>query len=352
MIRNLLNIKNLEDGQAVVANVDYLRQLEVDGKIREYIMHVPRHYTAGSYRSDRPSPVIIDFHGGGVNAEISLFTWALYARADQEEQDPPIVIYAQGHSNRNGVDGMFFWNADPVYTPAAGADNFDDIAYTRAVLDDVENFIQIDPDRIYATGISNGGMMAYRVALEMPDVFAAVAPVASFLNYDVPDDLIDPSVPHVSVLHFNGTDDMTWPGVTCYYTDDPTDPFGCQMYRDMVEPGYVMIAWRPAIFGVVSFARLNSCDTLPVNMDLPDTADDGMTVHTKEYGGCAHGAEVKLVKITGGGHTWPGWRLQTNAKFNSLRITVLELLGYGLGSTDDISANDMIFEFFQRHPVK
>ncbi len=81
----------------------------------------------------------------------------------------------------------------------------------------------------------------------------------------------------------------------------------------------------------------NGCEKEPVVTKLPDTAKDGTTITRKTYGSGKEGSEVVLVEIEGGGHTWPGWESR------------FKLLGK---STKNISANDMMWEFFEKHPMK
>jgi len=83
--------------------------------------------------------------------------------------------------------------------------------------------------------------------------------------------------------------------------------------------------------------KANGCDKEPVVSKLPDTAKDGTTITRKTYGGGKDVSEVVLVVIEGGGHTWPGQEPR------------LKALGK---STKNISANDLMWEFFEKHPMK
>ncbi len=85
------------------------------------------------------------------------------------------------------------------------------------------------------------------------------------------------------------------------------------------------------------WARLNDCPRDATRFELPNTADDGTTVKKEVYGPGKEGVEVILYTIDGGGHTWPGrdWPVPRLGK-----------------TTQDISANDLIWEFFQNHPMK
>ena len=88
---------------------------------------------------------------------------------------------------------------------------------------------------------------------------------------------------------------------------------------------------------VHSWCEINGCPETPAIVDFPDKAEDGTTVKQKTFGPGKDGAEVVLFEIEGGGHTWPGQK---------------PVVGFIGKSTLDISANDLIWEFFQKHPMK
>jgi polyhydroxybutyrate depolymerase len=88
-----------------------------------------------------------------------------------------------------------------------------------------------------------------------------------------------------------------------------------------------------------AWVKADGCNAEPMKDALPDKADDGTKVTRKTYGGGKDGAEVVLILIEGGGHTWPG------REFGP----ALRVLGK---STKDVSANDLMWEFFEKHPMK
>jgi polyhydroxybutyrate depolymerase len=186
------------------------------------------------------------------------------------------------------------------------------VKFTADLLDDVGTVINADPKRVFATGLSNGGMMCHRLAAELSDRIAAVAPVAGTLAVDE----VKPSRP-VPVLHFHGTDDsiVPWRG--------PSSPVGFATFRSVKETIHV---WCEA----------NGCPTEPVLVNEPDIVEDGTTVVRRTYGPGKAGSEVVLVAVRGGGHTWPGREPP---------------LGIGGLSTHDIAANDLMWEFFEKHPM-
>ncbi len=189
----------------------------------------------------------------------------------------------------------------------------DDVGFVRKLLDDLQRVLNIDANRIYATGISNGAMMSYLLASKMSDRISAIAPVAG------PMGTVDCSPRHpVSVMHFHGTKDEF---VRVEGGPGPKSKTGTKFYS--------------VPYSVEAWVKANRCEKSANTVRLPDVSRDGMTVSKKTWRGGRGGSEVVLFLIDGGGHTWPG------------RETRLRYLG---PSTKDISANDLMWEFFQRHP--
>src|SRR5262249_2574796 len=160
-------------------------------------------------------------------------------------------------------------------------------------------------------GMSNGAMMCYRLASELSDRIAAIAPVSGTMATERC--LNRRPVP---VLHFHGT-------------KDPLVSFGGP--NEYVSKS---LTFKSVHDSVLSWARANGCPETPEVADAPDLADDGTAVQRKVYGPGKDGSEVVLYVIRGGGHTWPGRDPRTI------------LLGK---STKDISANDLIWDFFRKH---
>ncbi len=156
--------------------------------------------------------------------------------------------------------------------------------------------------------------MCYRLAAELSERIAAIAPVAGTMAIEQ----CQPSRP-VSILHFHGTKD----GLVLFGGPDERTPKNIK-FRSVDE---TIRAW----------VRANGCPQTPEIAELHNLTDDGTTVRRKWHGPGKEGSEVVLYVIEGGGHTWPG------------RDPRLRLLGK---STREISANDLMWEFFQRHPMK
>src|SRR5205085_12472741 len=126
---------------------------------RSYVVHVP--VAQGAL------PVVINLHGGGSNAESQQRYSGMDAVADREHF---IVVYPNG----TGRGRFLVWNAGTC-CGRAPMQHIDDVGFIRAVIGDLANRTPIDRHRIYATGLSNGSMMTYRLAAEAPDLVAAIA---------------------------------------------------------------------------------------------------------------------------------------------------------------------------------
>ena len=276
---------------------NHLRQLEVGGLKRSYVIHVP-----ADFRADKPAPVVLALHGAAMNAPMMAGFCGMNEKADKEGF---VVVYPNG----TGTGPFLVWNAGGF--PGRMVPNRpDDVAFIDKVLDDLATVVKVDSHRVYACGMSNGAMMCYRLAAELSGRIAAVAPVAGTIAIDES----KPTRP-VPVLHFHGTADQLVP----------------------FAPGKAVKGMHlmSVAESIETWVKLDGCDATPKSETL--TKDGAaMKVTRQTYGGGKHGAEVVLVRIDGGGHTWPG------------RVPLIGLIGK---STTDISANDLIWEFFLKHPM-
>ena len=280
---------------------DHVRSVRVEALDRRYLVHVPPRYDPAV-----PMPVVLAFHGGGANAANMAAFSGLDGKADEAGF---IVVYPDGTGR---LPRALTFNAGDCCGHAAATD-VDDVAFTRALLDDLETVANVDTRRVFATGMSNGAMMAYRVGAELSDRIAAIAPVAGPMGIDG----CHPTRP-VPVIHFHGD-------------ADEFAPFGGGRGR-----GLSGTFFRSVARSVGAWVEANGCQSEPEIAELADAEDDGTHVRVERHGAGRDGAEVVLVVIEGGGHTWPG------------REPRLRTLGR---STRDLSANDMMWEFFERHPM-
>ena len=166
--------------------------VDVGGRERTFIVHVPRSYDART-----PTPLVFNFHGFTMNPKLEDWLTDMAAKSDAAGF---VLVYPKG----TGSPSSF--NAG-VCCGDASRDHVDDVAFTRKMLDQLEADLCVDSRRVYATGMSNGGFMAHRLACEMSDRIAAVR---SGGRRQRRRDLHALRA-HVPVLDFHGTSDPTVP---------------------------------------------------------------------------------------------------------------------------------------------
>jgi polyhydroxybutyrate depolymerase len=294
-------------GTRAVVAADADRRVNVAGSTRTYRVHLPP-----SYDGVRAFPVVLVFHGGASDADTMVQFSGLNEKADRAGF---IAVYPNG-SGRLG--SVLTWNAGECCGFAI-RNRVDDVAFTRRMIDDLVSTYRVDERRIFATGMSNGAMMAHRLGAELADRIAAIAPVSGPLGTAS----IRPARP-VAVMHFHGTDDEHAP----YDGGQGSRSLTATRFRSVNET-------------IRLWVNANGCSTDGAVTHEPNTADDRMTVTRTAYSGCRQNADVVLFTIVGGGHTWPG--LQPSRRAALLRLGP---------ATRDISANDLMWEFFERHPLE
>lgn len=177
---------------------DHNMSVNVDGKNRTFIMHVP-----SAYKGDKPVPLVVDYHPIGGSGQGQLQGTQYKSQTDPEGV---ISLYPDGTAGGSGMMGsMPGWNVGPCCSKD------DDVKFSREMIKAVEEKVCIDTKRVYATGFSMGGGMSNHVACNMADVYAAVAPAGMDLN-TTNSATCNPARP-ISIIMFRGTAD----GV-CRYT--------------------------------------------------------------------------------------------------------------------------------------
>lgn len=263
--------------------------LAFEGTERRYLLHLPTRYD-GTERL----PVVFDFHGYGSAAALQVAYSDIVPVADREGF---VVVAPEGQGR------------PPRFTLlGATATEADDVAFTVALLDELSTRLCLDPSRVYATGMSNGGALSSVLACRAADRFAATAAVAALVHLPACADA-DRPVPFLAMMG----------------TDDPVVPFA---------GGTVNCCGNPNIPAapdtVAAFARRYGCDREPAVERLGDD------VEHRTYGDCT--ADVEFYVIEGGGHTWPG---------------AVDLAARGLGrTTQTIDATETIWTFFERHRLE
>jgi len=269
-------------------------QMTVDGRARTYLLNLPPRYYADSSKFS----LVIALHGAGGKA--SQFEQD-YGFTNKANDAGFIVVYPEGVQS-NGVLGLRTWNAGTCCDYAL-ENHIDDVNFIRALIDSLVIRYRVEPRKIYATGMSNGGMMAYRLACEMPEKIAAIAAVSATMVVAQP---CDPSLP-VPILHMHAALDAKVPyqggiGLRGYYFP-PVDS--------------VLAVWS---------AKDACSETAPV------------VVQNNQYkftswSACGDDAVIECYLTADGGHAWPG-----SSKAGRRGDT----------PSTAINANDLIWEFFQR----
>jgi polyhydroxybutyrate depolymerase len=285
---------------------DYDFEIQDQGRTRLYRVHVP-----SQYDDARSYPVVLGFHGGGGDASGLMAMSRINEKADKEGF---LAVYPEGIKpavERKAWPGRT-WNAG-ICCGRAMEEKVDDVGYVSALLDDLEKRFNVDKRRIFATGISNGAMMSYRLASELSFRIAAIAPVSGAMGTDDYD-----SERPVSIIHFHGT-------------ADDFAPF----YGGKGQKSFTKTRHKPVLKCIKGWLAHNRCPRVAkVTYKKGDA-----TCYT--YGRCREGAEVTLCVIEKGGHVWPGG-VGRSALYDSW-----------LGKmSKDISATDMMWEFFKQHPKK
>jgi polyhydroxybutyrate depolymerase len=263
---------------------------------------------------------VFHFHGGGSDAPTQKAYSQMDATADRHGF---IVVYPQGVPPAPGQPSLRTWNAGKCCGPAKRT-NADDVGFTLAVLDDLARRTLVDKRRVYATGISNGGMMSYRLAADASKRIAAVASIAGQVEVTK----FAPTRP-VPVMEFHSVDDPR-----ALYDGGLGLPFPGTNIRNQFDSVQE---------GIDRWVAYDGCrrtpKTAPTVEGRPGTGDEGETATRITYAPCKQGAEVVLWKLTGSGHVWPGTPIDVSG---TPRGAVLG------NSTKIVDANELMWEFFSR----
>ena len=254
----------------ITAPGDYSFSLVHDGLTRLYRVYVPT-----TYSPSRPMPLVFSFHGGGGNMDYQAND-SYYGQISKSEQSGYIFVFPNGFSKLKSGK-VASWNAGNCCA-AARDQNVDDVGFVRELIKRLSNRLTINPQRIFASGMSNGGMMTYRLACELSDVFKAIASVAGTDNTKT----CSPEKP-ISILHIHAKDD-----------DLELFDGGAGRKSSMVTP-FVSVP-----DSVTKWVKLNRCSPTPKRVF------ENSGAYCEAYSQCRDGVEVKLCVTSTGGHSWPG----------------------------------------------
>lgn len=290
-------------GVPVVGGIEFSGSVTTDGKRHSFLLYVP-----GQDVLDDNVPMIINLHGGGA----SLAGHEGFSRLRVTAVQRGFAVLSPAGYKRT-------WNAGDCCDPALDED-IDHVRVIREMIAEAADIIDLDRSRVYATGFSNGAMMAYRLACEASDVIAAIAPVAGTLvNRDLDGDGADlfacqPSR-SVPVLHFHGRSDSCAP----FDGGASTGPDG---------------GMRPPVADSIErFRQINACS---VSSQTETVSGD---TRCETWSTCSGNAEVVLCSQDKAGHVWPG----TNANPNESSC--------GGQGTDDLDANERMWGFLRRFSI-
>jgi polyhydroxybutyrate depolymerase len=270
------------------------------GYTRQYKVHVPP-----SYDPSVPTPLVFCIHGLSQNPV--MFCVDGTAMHEKSDAEGFLMVMPAGYQNS--------WNAGTC-CGAASTEQLDDVALFRAIFDEVSAHLNVDLDRVYATGLSNGGYMSHRLACEAADLVAAVAPNAGAVGINsigggtnAASDFTEckPSEP-VSVLDIHGTADT----LVAYSLQKPS-----------------LELW----------ATNNTCTKTTAPASAPASGGDTTCV---SHSGCPEGIEVTGCTVQNGGHCWFG-SADCGTGGGAIGSAVVG------ANSDTLDNNDAIWEFFERH---
>jgi len=264
--------------------------IQSGGLTRDYLLYIPASYTGAT-----AVPLLFNLHGYTSNNLEQLFYGDFRPIADTANF---LMVLPNGTLD---AQGNRFWNT------FLGNSSVNDVGFIRDLLNSLQANYNIDANRVYSTGMSNGGFLSYSLACELNDRITAIASVTGSMIQSKLNacDLVRP----VPVMEIHGTADNTVP-----YNGSPLATF--------VAIPTLVSAW-------VGF---NNCNPTPTITQVPNiNTTDGCTAELQRYTGGDLGSTVEHYKINGGGHTWPG------AAFN-------------IGVTNqDFKASQEIWRFFRQY---
>lgn len=284
-----------EDEPLMYGGGEFEQGIVSGGQGRAYLVVVPP-----SARPEVPAPLLLLYHGRPQSIQ------SLRGVTDMDRAAGArgwILVYPKALTGG--------WAELRNTYPATIGQN--DVLFTHDIVEAVSEELNIDRSRIYAAGFSNGSLMTMRLACDLGDELAAVAPVAGTVSRRLDDDCAwrDP-IPLVTFLG-DRDNQFFWDGITTGTDRGYSGPETAQWYADR-----------------------NGCADEREDTEVPDTADDGTDVVRWSWDDCG-GADVTFYAIFGGGHTWPGSPLTFDPDV------------FGL-TTHDISATEIILDFFEAHP--
>jgi len=293
-----------------------------DGRIRSYLLHIP-----SSYDGSNPVPVVIALHGhpgGWFDLKVST---DLDKKSDEEGF---IVVYPTGHLAPLLERFLFFINTLlPTFHLLGHIWNcwdycdIDDVGFIRALINHLDSTLNINSSRIYITGISGGGLMAYRLGSDLSDIVAAIAPIAGAIGgiwYTESTLYVIPKPTHpMSVIVFHGLQDRNLPYEGGWVNGT------LRLWNTNIKVD-INTNFLSVNESVSFWVEHNNCNPIP----KIETSPSGNII-TQTYANGTNGSEVVLYTVVNGGHEWFGGP-------------------EAFWPPCEISATDLMWEFFEQHP--
>ncbi len=290
------------------ADADYVQtdhRLTVDGRERTYIVQAPR-------ESEGKLPVLFVFHGGGGQGA-NMAAMGFHRLVAKERF---IAVYPDGWQN-NWNDGR---HAARI---RAQIEEVDDVAFVRAIVGELDKRHQIDRSRIFATGVSNGGIFSHYLAAKASDLFAGIAPIIGGLAEPVTA-TFRPGHP-ISLLVIQGD-------------ADPLAPIGGGPIARSDRGGRVISTEEM----LSKYLAHNGITGAPTIEQLPDRdPNDGTTTEVRRWPPGREGVRVEYMLVKGGGHTVPGRRLGVGSR-----------AGLTGRTSRDFDAVQAVWDFFKSCPPR
>ena len=282
LLISFLSIHNLSAQEVINSTLSH------GGITRNYILFVP-----ASYDPSTPAPLVFSFHGYSSNAALNMNYTGFTAIADTAGF---ILVHPDGTLDGSGTP---HWN---VGGWTVGS-QIDDVGFTEAMIDEISASYNINANRVYSCGMSNGGYMSFKLACELSDRIAAIASVTGSMTPQI-SNACNPSHP-TPILQLHGTADPTVP-----YNGSPT--------------------WTLAIDDVIDYwVGFNNCNTTPIITAIDDTdPSDGTNVDHFVYAGGDNGVTTEHFKVYNGEHDW-----------------------FGVWGNMDINSSIEIWKFFSKYDI-
>ena len=275
-------------------------RLEVLGQERFFMVHLPPGYRAG-----QPMPLLLAFHGGGGSMALQAddSRYGLLSKADSAGF---IAVFPNGHSALPGHQ-LATWNAGGCCGSARDSGS-EDVAFIRALIEHLKQRLSVDARRIYAIGMSNGGMMSHRLACELSDQLAGIAAVA---GTDATSSCQPRRPIPVLMIHALDDDHVLYNGGA-----------GPEAFRDSSK----VMDFVSVPETTQRWVQRNHCSATPEKVLHRPGA------WCERYSGCAEGVQVQLCTTGTGGHSWPGGGRSRPGKGQPSQA---------------LNANDTLWDFFQ-----